>query len=285
MRTKKNETVQFVVENIDIDAILGKKKRAKKIVKESVMKLDEPKAKRGRPRKNKIVDEKHVQVKREKIHREPKSVKKIKLDEKPTNPIKDMKPLINESKDIIRKAENACKKWAKIINKLDDETKQKIIEKLVKAGFSFGVDDPTKLVVEIIVGCTIAPKIKKLRNGAKAVEKKAVAVVDEPKIEATDEQVDEPKTEKIEQPNETPVVELKPIEQPNEMAEPEMKEIPIGDTYSDEHVDGPSDAELDAIEAEESVDEQPNENDDDDDLVSYRTEFFNNMAEDGDLEI
>ena len=284
MRTKKNKPVQFVVENIDIDSVLGKKKRAKKIMKESVMKIDEPKAKRGRPRKNKIVDEKPIRAKHEKINRRPKSVKKIEGDEKPANPIKDMKPLINESKDIIRKAENACKKWAKIINKFDDdEMKQKLIEKLVKAGFSFGVDDPTKLVVEINVGCTIAPKLKKLRNGAKAVEKKAVAVVDEPK------------TENIEQPNENPVVEPKPIEQsieqpneqpieqPNETADCEMKEIPIGDTYSDDHIGGPSDAELDAIEAEESVDEQPNGNDDD--LVSYRAEFFNNMAENGDIEI
>lgn len=271
MRTKKNKPVQFVVENIDIDSVLGKKKRAKKIMKESVMKIDEPKAKRGRPRKNKIVDEKPIRAKHEKINRRPKSVKKIEGDEKPANPIKDMKPLINESKDIIRKAENACKKWAKIINKFDDdEMKQKLIEKLVKAGFSFGVDDPTKLVVEINVGCTIAPKLKKLRNGAKAVEKKAVAVVDEPK------------TENIEQPNENPAVE-QPNEQPNEMTDCEMKEIPIGDTYSDEHIDGPSDAELDVIEAEESADEQPNGNDDD--LVSYRAEFFNNMAENGDIEI
>lgn len=276
MRTKKNKPVQFVVENIDIDSVLGKKKRAKKIMKESVMKIDEPKAKRGRPRKNKIVEEKPIRAKHEKINRKPKSVKKIEGDKKPANPIKDMKPLINESKDIIRKAENACKKWAKIINKFDDdEMKQKLIEKLVKAGFSFGVDDPTKLVVEIDVGCTIAPKLKKLRNGAKAVEKKAVAVVDEPK------------TENIEQPNENPAVEPKPteqpIEQPNETADCEMKEIPIGDTYSDDHTGGPSDAELDAIEAEESVDEQPNGNDDD--LVSYRAEFFNNMAENGDIEI
>lgn len=276
MRTKKNKPVQFVVENIDIDSVLGKKKRAKKIMKESVMKIDEPKAKRGRPRKNKIVDEKPIRAKHEKINRRPKSVKKIEGDEKPANPIKDMKPLINESKDIIRKAENACKKWAKIINKFDDDKmKQQLIEKLVKAGFSFGVDDPTKLVVEIDVGCTIAPKLKKLRNGAKAVEKKAVAVVDEPK------------TENIEQPNENPVVEPKPIEQPieqpNETADCEMKEIPIGDTYSDDHIGGPSDAELDAIEAEEPTDEQPNRNDDD--LVSYRAEFFNNMAENGDLEI
>ena len=275
MRTKKNKPVQFVVENIDIDSVLGKKKRAKKIMKESVMKIDEPKAKRGRPRKNKIVDEKPIRAKHEKINRRPKSVKKIERDEKPANPIKDMKPLINESKDIIRKAENACKKWAKIINKFDnDEMKQHLIEKLVKAGFSFGVDDPTKLVVEINVGCTISPKLKKLRNGAKAVEKKAVAVVDEPK------------TENIEQPNENPVVEQpneQPIEQPNKMADCEMKEIPIGDTYSDEHIDGPSDAELDVIEAEESADEQPNGNDDD--LVSYRAEFFNNMAENGDIEI
>ena len=284
MRTKKNKPVQFVVENIDIDSVLGKKKRAKKIMKESVMKIDEPKAKRGRPRKNKIVDEKPIRAKHEKINRRPKSVKKIERDEKPANPIKDMKPLINESKDIIRKAENACKKWAKIINKFDnDEMKQHLIEKLVKAGFSFGVDDPTKLVVEINVGCTISPKLKKLRNGAKAVEKKAVAVVDEPK------------TENIEQPNENPVVEPKPIEQPieqpneqpieqpNETADCEMKEIPVGDTYSDERIDGPSDAELDVIEAEESADEQPNGNDDD--LVSYRAEFFNNMAENGDLEI
>ena len=279
MRTKKNKPVQFVVENIDIDSVLGKKKRAKKIMKESVMKIDEPKAKRGRPRKNKIVDEKPIRAKHEKINRRPKSVKKIEGDEKPVNPIKDMKPLINESKDIIRKAENACKKWAKIINKFDDdEMKQKLIEKLVKAGFSFGVDDPTKLVVEINVGCTIAPKLKKLRNGAKAVEKKAVTVVDEPK------------TENIEQPNENPAVEQpneqpneQPIEQPNKMADCEMKEIPIGDTYSDEHIDGPSDAELDVIEAEESADEQPNGNDDD--LASYRAEFFNNMAENGDIEI
>ena len=275
MRTKKNKPVQFVVENIDIDSVLGKKKRAKKIMKESVMKIGEPKAKRGRPRKNKIVDEKPIRAKHEKINRRPKSVKKIEGDEKPANPIKDMKPLINESKDIIRNAENACKKWAKIINKFDDdEMKQKLIEKLVKAGFSFGVDDPTKLVVEINVGCTIAPKLKKLRNGAKAVEKKAVAVVDEPK------------TENIEQPNENPVVEQpneQPIEQPNEMTDCEMKEIPIGDTYSDDHIDGPSDAELDVIEAEESADEQPNGNDDD--LVSYRAEFFNNMAENGDIEI
>ena len=279
MRTKKNKPVQFVVENIDIDSVLGKKKRAKKIMKESVMKIDEPKAKRGRPRKNKIVDEKSIRAKHEKINRRPKSVKKIEGDEKPANPIKDMKPLINESKDIIRKAENACKKWAKIINKFDDdEMKQKLIEKLVKAGFSFGVDDPTKLVVEINVGCTIAPKLKKLRNGAKAVEKKAVAVVDEPK------------TENIEQPNENPVVEQpieqpieQPNEQPNEMTDCEMNEIPIGDTYSDDHIDGPSDAELDVIEAEESADEQPNGNDDD--LVSYRAEFFNNMAENGDIEI
>lgn len=275
MRTKKNKPVQFVVENIDIDSVLGKKKRAKKIMKESVMKIDEPKAKRGRPRKNKIVDEKPIRAKHEKINRRPKSVKKIEGDEKPANPIKDMKPLINESKDIIRNAENACKKWAKIINKFDDdEMKQKLIEKLVKAGFSFGVDDPTKLVVEINVGCTIAPKLKKLRNGAKAVEKKAVAVVDEPK------------TENIEQPNENPVVEQpneQPNEQPIETADCGMKEIPVGDTYSDERIDGPSDAELDVIEAEESADEQPNGNDDD--LVSYRAEFFNNMAENGDLEI
>ena len=67
------------------------------------------------------------------------------------------------------------------------------------------------------------------------------------------------------------------------MADCEMKEIPVGDTYSDERIDGPSDAELDVIEAEESADEQPNGNDDD--LVSYRSEFFNNMAENGDLEI
>lgn len=275
MRTKKNKPVKFVVENIDVDAVLGKKRKTKKIVKESVMKIDEPKAKRGRPRKNKIVDEKPIRAKHEKINRRPKSVKKIEGDDKPANPIKDMKPLINESKDIIRKAENACKKWAKIINKFDDdEMKQKLIEKLVKAGFSFGVDDPTKLVVEINVGCTIAPKLKKLRNGAKAVEKKAVAVIDEPK------------TENIEQPNENPAVEQpieQPIEQPNEMTDCEMKEIPIGDTYSDEHIDGPSDAELDVIEAEESADEQPNGNDDD--LVSYRAEFFNNMAENGDIEI
>lgn len=282
MRTKKNKPVQFVVENIDIDSVLSKKKRAKKIMKESVMKIDEPKAKRGRPRKNKIVDEKPIRAKHEKINRKPKSVKKIEGDKKPANPIKDMKPLINESKDIIRKAENACKKWAKIINKFDnDEMKQQLIEKLVKAGFNFGVDDPTKLVVEINVGCTIAPKLKKLRNGAKAVEKKAVAVVDEPKTEV------ESKTENIEQPNENPVVEPKPIEQPieqpNEMADCEMKEIPIGDTYSDDHIDGPSDAELDVIEAEESAYEQPNGNDDD--LVSYRAEFFNNMAENGDIEI
>ena len=279
MRTKKNKPVQFVVENIDIDSVLGKKKRAKKIMKESVIKIDEPKAKRGRPRKNKIVDEKPIRAKHEKINRRPKSVKKIEGDEKPANPIKDMKPLINESKDIIRKAENACKKWAKIINKFDDdEMKQKLIEKLVKAGFSFGVDDPTKLVVEINVGCTIAPKLKKLRNGAKAVEKKAVAVVDEPKTENIEQPNENPA---VEQPNEQPIEQ--PIEQPNKMADCEMKEIPIGDTYSDDHIDGPSDAELDVIEAEESTDEQPNGNDDD--LVSYRAEFFNNMAENGDIEI
>lgn len=284
MRTKKN-TVNFVVENIDVDAILGKKKRAKKIVKESVMKLDKPAGRRGRPRKNKNEEMKTVLPKKD---AKKLSVKKdMPID---ANDFKAIKPLIKEAKVAVKNAENECKKWAKRISKIaDDETKQKVIAKLIDAGFSFGVDDPTKMVVEINVGFTISPKMKKLRNGAKAnkTEKKAVAV-------QTDEKIDEPKTEIVnepkveEQPNENEIVigEQKtifgqPIEIPEEEAKA-MAEVLIGDAYTDNPIEGPTDDELQAIEDEENdvdSDVQPNE---DDELASYREEFFQNLAEDGD---
>lgn len=182
----------------------------------------------------------------------------------------DAKAILNAERDAIKTVLKNCKMHAKELAKIeDDEMKQNMIAKLIKMGYSFDLSDPTKLSVMVNVGCTVVPKMKKLKSGAKAVS--------------------------VEQPNEKPETTEPVVEKPiveattaNEDAEQTQPiEVPIGDTFTDAPIaddvasypNEPSDEELNEIEAEEI--EQPNENPEDD-LAEYRADFFGRLAEDGD---
>ena len=206
---------------------------------------------------------------------------KLKMKEKPVRKEsvmvvdKDPKYILNAERDAIKTVLKNCKMHAKELAKVeDDETKQKMIAKLIKLGYSFDLSDPTKLSVNVNVGCTVVPKMKKLKTGAKAV------AVEQP-IEKS--KPAEPIAE--EKPTESPVVEEPPKAEVAENTQP--IEVPVGDTFTDapivddsiSHSNEPSDDELNEIEAEE--DEQPNENPEDD-LAEYRADFFGRLAEDGD---
>ena len=206
---------------------------------------------------------------------------KLKAKEKPVRKEsvmvvdKDPKYILNAERDAIKTVLKNCKMHAKELAKVeDDETKQKMIAKLIKLGYSFDLSDPTKLSVTVNVGCTVVPKMKKLKTGAKAV--------------AVEQPIEKPKpAEPIaeEKPTESPVVEESPTVEVVENTQP--TEVPVGDTFTDapivddsiSHSNEPSDDELNEIEAEE--DEQPNENPEDD-LAEYRADFFGRLAEDGD---
>ena len=206
---------------------------------------------------------------------------KLKAKEKPVRKEsvmvvdKDPKYILNAERDAIKTVLKNCKMHAKELAKVeDDETKQKMIAKLIKLGYSFDLSDPTKLSVIVNVGCTVVPKMKKLKTGAKAV--------------AVEQPIEKPKpTEPIaeEKPTESPEVEESPTAEVVENTQP--TEVPVGDTFTDapivddsiSHSNEPSDDELNEIEAEE--DEQPNENPEDD-LAEYRADFFGRLAEDGD---
>lgn len=206
---------------------------------------------------------------------------KLKMKEKPVRKEsvmvvdKDPKYILNAERDAIKTVLKNCKMHAKELAKVeDDETKQKMIAKLIKLGYSFDLSDPTKLSVIVNVGCTVVPKMKKLKTGAKAV--------------AVEQPIEKPKPiEPIteEKPTESPVVEESPKAEVAENTQP--TEVPVGDTFTDapivddsiSHSNEPSDDELNEIEAEE--DEQPNENPEDD-LAEYRADFFGRLAEDGD---
>ena len=206
---------------------------------------------------------------------------KLKMKEKPVRKEsvmvvdKDPKYILNAERDAIKTVLKNCKMHAKELAKVeDDETKQKMIAKLIKLGYSFDLSDPTKLSVIVNVGCTVVPKMKKLKTGAKAV--------------AVEQPIEKPKpTEPIaeEKPTESPEVEESPTAEVVENTQP--TEVPVGDTFTDapivddsiSHSNEPSDDELNEIEAEE--DEQPNENPEDD-LAEYRADFFGRLAEDGD---
>ena len=206
---------------------------------------------------------------------------KLKMKEKPVRKEsvmvvdKDPKYILNTERDAIKTVLKNCKMHAKELAKVeDDETKQKMIAKLIKLGYSFDLSDPTKLSVTVNVGCTVVPKMKKLKTGAKAV--------------AVEQPIEKPKpAEPIaeEKPTESPEVEESPKAEVAENTQP--TEVPVGDTFTDapivddsiSHSNEPSDDELNEIEAEE--DEQPNENPEDD-LAEYRADFFGRLAEDGD---
>ena len=206
---------------------------------------------------------------------------KLKMKEKPVRKEsvmvvdKDRKYILNAERDAIKTVLKNCKMHAKELAKVeDDETKQKMIAKLIKLGYSFDLSDPTKLSVTVNVGCTVVPKMKKLKTGAKAV--------------AVEQPIEKPKpAEPIaeEKPTESPEVEESPTAEVVENTQP--TEVPVGDTFTDapivddsiSHSNEPSDDELNEIEAEE--DEQPNENPEDD-LAEYRADFFGRLAEDGD---
>ena len=206
---------------------------------------------------------------------------KLKMKEKPVRKEsvmvvdKDPKYILNAERDAIKTVLKNCKMHAKELAKVeDDETKQKMIAKLIKLGYSFDLSDPTKLSVTVNVGCTVVPKMKKLKTGAKAV--------------AVEQPIEKPKpAEPIaeEKPTESPEVEESPAAEVVENTQP--TEVPVGDTFTDapivddsiSHSNEPSDDELNEIEAEE--DEQPNENPEDD-LAEYRADFFGRLAEDGD---
>ena len=206
---------------------------------------------------------------------------KLKMKEKPVRKESvmvvdnDPKYILNAERDAIKTVLKNCKMHAKELAKVeDDETKQKMIAKLIKLGYSFDLSDPTKLSVIVNVGCTVVPKMKKLKTGAKAV--------------AVEQPIEKPKpAEPIaeEKPTESPVVEESPKAEVAENTQP--TEVPVGDTFTDapivddsiSHSNEPSDDELNEIEAEE--DEQPNENPEDD-LAEYRADFFGRLAEDGD---
>lgn len=206
---------------------------------------------------------------------------KLKMKEKPVRKEsvmvvdKDPKYILNAERDAIKTVLKNCKMHAKELAKVeDDETKQKMIAKLIKLGYSFDLSDPTKLSVIVNVGCTVVPKMKKLKTGAKAV--------------AVEQPIEKPKpAEPIaeEKPTESPEVEESPTAEVAENTQP--TEVPVGDTFTDapivddsiSHSNEPSDDELNEIEAEE--DEQPNENPEDD-LAEYRADFFGRLAEDGD---
>ena len=206
---------------------------------------------------------------------------KLKAKEKPVRKEsvmvvdKDLKYILNAERDAIKTVLKNCKMHAKELAKVeDDETKQKMIAKLIKLGYSFDLSDPTKLSVIVNVGCTVVPKMKKLKTGAKAV--------------AVEQPIEKPKpAEPIveEKPTESPEVEESPKTEVAENTQP--TEVPVGDTFTDapivddsiSHSNEPSDDELNEIEAEE--DEQPNENPEDD-LAEYRADFFGRLAEDGD---
>ena len=188
---------------------------------------------------------------------------------------KDPKYILNAERDAIKTVLKNCKMHAKELAKVeDDETKQKMIAKLIKLGYSFDLSDPTKLSVTVNVGCTVVPKMKKLKTGAKAV--------------AVEQPIEKPKpAEPIaeEKPTESPEVEESPAAEVVENTQP--TEVPVGDTFTDapivddsiSHSNEPSDDELNEIEAEEN--EQPNENPEDD-LAEYRADFFDSLAENGD---
>ena len=206
---------------------------------------------------------------------------KLKMKEKPVRKEsvmvvdKDRKYILNAERDAIKTVLKNCKMHAKELAKVeDDETKQKMIAKLIKLGYSFDLSDPTKLSVTVNVGCTVVPKMKKLKTGAKAV--------------AVEQPIEKPKpAEPIaeEKPTESPEVEESSTAEVVENTQP--TEVPVGDTFTDapivddsiSHSNEPSDDELNEIEAEE--DEQPNENPEDD-LAEYRADFFGRLAEDGD---
>ena len=206
---------------------------------------------------------------------------KLKMKEKPVRKEsvmvvdKDPKYILNAERDAIKTVLKNCKMHAKELAKVeDDETKQKMIAKLIKLGYSFDLSDPTKMSVTVNVGCTVVPKMKKLKTGAKAV--------------AVEQPIEKPKpAEPIaeEKPTESPEVEESPAAEVVENTQP--TEVPVGDTFTDapivddsiSHSNEPSDDELNEIEAEE--DEQPNENPEDD-LAEYRADFFGRLAEDGD---
>lgn len=206
---------------------------------------------------------------------------KLKMKEKPVRKEsvmvvdKDPKYILNAERDAIKTVLKNCKMHAKELAKVeDDETKQKMIAKLIKLGYSFDLSDPTKLSVIVNVGCTVVPKMKKLKTGAKAV--------------AVEQPIEKPKpAEPIaeEKPTESPEVEESPTAEVVDNTQP--TEVPVGDTFTDapivddsiSHSNEPSDDELNEIEAEE--DEQPNENPEDD-LAEYRADFFGRLAEDGD---
>ena len=216
-----------------------------------------------------------------KLIKEKAKAAKLKMKEKPIRKEsvmvvdKDPKYILNAERDAIKTVLKNCKMHAKELAKVeDDETKQKMIAKLIKLGYSFDLSDPTKLSVIVNVGCTVVPKMKKLKTGAKAV--------------AVEQPIEKPKpAEPIaeEKPTESPEVEESPTAEVVENTQP--TEVPVGDTFTDapivddsiSHSNEPSDDELNEIEAEE--DEQPNENPEDD-LAEYRADFFGRLAEDGD---
>ena len=269
-KLKAKEKAAKAKEKAKAIKLKAKEKAAKAKVKAKLIKAKE-KAKAAKLKakeKAKLIKEKAKNV-------------KLKMKEKPVRKEsvmvvdKDPKYILNAERDAIKTVLKNCKMHAKELAKVeDDETKQKMIAKLIMLGYSFDLSDPTKLSVTVNVGCTVVPKMKKLKTGAKAV--------------AVEQPIEKPKpAEPIaeEKPTESPVVEESPKA---EVAENTQHiEVPVGDTFTDapivddsiSHSNEPSDDELNEIEAEE--DEQPNENPEDD-LAEYRADFFGRLAEDGD---
>lgn len=280
MKTKKN-AARVVIAALESKPKRKYTKRAAKWAEKTVAVESKPKRKyTKRAAKWANVDENPMKKAVKKIDktllRKTKKESVMKLGKKEKNAAKKaMREMIEAEKAAIKTIARNCKLRAKELAKMeDDEAKQALIAKLIKIGYEFDVSDPTKLVVSVNVNATVVPKMKKLKPGVKAVaidENAKQPVVETPK---TEEKIEIIPTETI------PTIELKPIVEEPIVEETNPIEVPMGDTFTDSlNVSGPTDDELDAIEAEDSDETLHDERDD---IENYRAEFFSNLAEEGD---
>lgn len=196
------------------------------------------------------------------------SVMVIKEDKRAVKEAKKAaKAILDAEREAIKTVEKNCKLRAKELSKMtDDAEKQALIAKLIKLGYTFDLSDPTKLTVTVNVGCTVVPKMKKLKPGAKAVAE----------VQTTEQPIVEP----------TPIEEATVIRSELQPAvetiqeDPAPTEEPIGDTFTDNlTIEGPTDEELAEIEAEES---DANGCPEGDDIAEFRRDFYNNLEQEGD---
>lgn len=195
------------------------------------------------------------------------SVMVIKEDKRAVKEAKKAaKAILDAEREAIKTVEKNCKLRAKELSKMtDDAEKQALIAKLIKLGYTFDLSDPTKLTVTVNVGCTVVPKMKKLKPGAKAVAE--VQTIEQPIVEPAP--IEEATTVQSEQPAVETIQE-----------DPAPTEEPIGDTFTDNlTIEGPTDEELAEIEAEESDAIECPEGDD---IAEFRRDFYNNLEQEGD---